>query len=172
MVAVDTATREVYGALMFQKTVGNVTDAFQEMIGAGDSTQPKVPQVLDTDQEQAWTHSELWRQFLVERKINQRFKTDKAGVNNLAMVDNRVRFVSEYIRKRMTEEGEDPPHRAWGTWFDEAIAAANSKLYKQALHTAKPEELYHGDEEGEIAGLVQGMVDEDGEELADTLMTH
>ena len=118
IVAVDTATRQAYGALLMTKTGEEIVDAFQEM-APGDIKSPQVPQVLDTDQEAGWTRFWEWREFLEEMGINQRFKTDEFAVNNLSMVDNRIRFIKEYIRKRMTEEGEE--NGMWDTYFNEAL---------------------------------------------------
>ena len=110
MVAVDTATRQVYGARMVDKTTAAIIAAFQGLtmpnarMNVALTSSPQIPQVIDTDQEAGWTRAVEWRTFLQMYGINQRFKADEFSVNNLSMVDNRIRFIKDFIRKRMTAE--------------------------------------------------------------------
>ena len=87
MVAVDTATRQVYGQLMRNKTVDNIIHSFSALIGhvegEDEPTQkPQVPQVIDMDQEAGWTRAAAFREFLQRKGIHQRFKTDQLSPNS------------------------------------------------------------------------------------------
>ena len=59
--------------------------------------------------------------------ITARFKGEFAP-NNLGMVDNAISRIKGYIRKRLTEEGQDG--NQWGEYFNKAIAAANGRKQK------------------------------------------
>ena len=107
LVAVDVATREVYGELMADKSAIEARDAFARMIADDDenpatSKDPKVPSLVDTDHDRAFGGA--FRLYLEAKQITHRLKTDaRYSHNNLASVDNVMGRIRSYIRKRLTE---------------------------------------------------------------------
>ena len=56
----------------------------------------------------------------------------------------KIKRVKEYIRRRMTESGGN-----WTDYFNEAVAASNGRVHKEALYNMAPEDMY--DDFGEPA---------------------
>ena len=81
---------------------------------------------------------------MTRRGIQHRFKTDRYSPNSLGMIDEKIKRVKEFIRRRMTESGGN-----WTDYFDSAVTASNGRKHKQALYGMAPEEVY--DEFGEPA---------------------
>ena len=84
IVAVDTATRKMYGRTMNTKTADDIVDTVRDMLddvvvpGADPpSMSPEVPTQLDMDYERGWTNNPEFDALLQEFGIQQRFKTDK-----------------------------------------------------------------------------------------------
>ena len=70
------------------------------------------------DQERGW-RSRAFLTFLAERGIGAHFKQDKFAPNALAPVDNLIKRIKQYLRKRLTEEQLDAQN--WTDFFDESI---------------------------------------------------
>ena len=147
LVAVDVATREVYGELMADKSAIEARDAFARMIADDDenpasSIDPKVPAMVDTDHDRAFGGA--FRLYLEAKSITHRLKTDaRYSHNNLAMVDGVMGKIRNYIRKRLTEEAVEGQDNTsdWPEYFEEAVEAQNNRRYK-VLSNMKPDELY------------------------------
>ena len=106
------------------------------------------------DYERGWTNNPEFDELLQEFGIVQRFKTDKYAPNNLAEIDNKIGWIKNYLRQRLTEEGEDGDE--WEKYFNEALDASNGRVHKQALFGKAPDELYDNqgepqDEDAEVA---------------------
>ena len=143
MVGVDVATRKVYGRLMNGKTLDDITEAFDHIIGAHANParahlDVNVPSQLDMDKERGWKNP-AFLAHLQKYGIKARFKQDKYAPNSLAMVDNAIKRSKEYIRKRITEEGEDA--ESWQKYFDESLQAANNRKH-EVLSRMAPNELF------------------------------
>ena len=111
MVGVDVATRKVYGRLMNGKTLDDITEAFDHIIGAHANParahlDVNVPSQLDMDKERGWKNP-AFLAHLQKYGIKARFKQDKYAPNSLAIVNNAIKRIKKYIRKRIIEEGED-----------------------------------------------------------------
>jgi hypothetical protein len=148
LVAVDVATREVYGELMADKSAIEARDAFARMLKDDGETEqssldPGVPAMVDTDHDRAFGGA--FRLYLEAKSITHRLKTDaRYSHNNLAMVDGVMGKIRSFIRKRLTEEavpGQDNTSD-WPEYFEEAVEAQNNKRYG-VLSNMKPEELYN-----------------------------
>ena len=149
MLAVDVASRYLYGILLQDKTYEGVVEGFGRLLqlrGAfGDKrgNQLGAPALIDTDREAAWNNAD-WKAEMQRRGIQHRMRTDAFSPNNLGMIDEKIKRVKEFIRRRMTESGGN-----WTDYFDAAVAASNGRKHKQALYGMAPEEVY--DEFGEPA---------------------
>ena len=163
IVAVDTATRKMYGRTMNTKTGDDIVDTVRDMLddvvvpGADPpSMSPEVPTQLDMDFERGWTNNPEFDALLQEFGIQQRFKTDKYQPNNLAVIDNKIGWLKNYLRQRLTEEEEDGDN--WEAYFDEALAASNGRAHK-VLYGKAPDELYDamGEPEEEAEVVLYGL---------------
>ena len=143
LVAVDVATRQVYGELMADKSALEARDAFARMIQDDDdqatSKEPLVPSMVDTDHDRAFAGA--FRLYLERKNIAHRLKTDpRYSHNNLAMVDGVMGRIRSYIRKRLTEEaveGQDNM-RDWPEYFEEAVAAQSDRRYGVLSNMKRP----------------------------------
>ena len=80
--------------------------------------------------------------FLAERGIGAHFKQDKFAPNALAPVDNLIKRIKQYLRKRLTEEGQDAQN--WTDYFDEAVRAQNTRKL-EVLSRMSPNQLVGAD---------------------------
>ena len=109
LVAIDIATRKAPGVLMNGKTTRDILRAFQEILpasGARTHLDAGGPSKLILDQERGW-RTPAFLAFLAERGIGAHFKEDKFAANALAPVDNLIKRIKQYLRKRLTEEQLD-----------------------------------------------------------------
>ena len=149
MLAVDVGSRYLYGILLQEKTFEGVVEGFGRLLqlrgGFGDKkgNQLGAPALIDTDREAAWNNAD-WKAEMQRRGIQHRMRTDAFSPNNLGMIDEKIKRVKEYIRRRMTESGGN-----WTDYFNEAVAASNGRVHKEALYNMAPEDIY--DDFGEPA---------------------
>ena len=94
MLAVDVASRYLYGILLQEKTFEGVVEGFGRLLqlrGAfGDKmgSQLGAPALIDTDREAAWNNAD-WKAEMQRRGIQHRMRTDAFSPNNLGMIDEK-----------------------------------------------------------------------------------
>ena len=93
------------------------------------------------DKERGWKNP-AFLAHLQKYGIKARFKQDKYAPNSLGQVDNAIKHSKEYIRKRITEEGEDA--ESWQKYFDESLEASNNRKM-EVLSRMAPNELFTED---------------------------
>ena len=126
------------------KTTRDILRAFQEILPAGGARthlDAGGPSKLILDQERGW-RTPAFLAFLAERGIGAHFKEDKFAANALAPVDNLIKRIKQYLRRRLTEEQLDAHN--WTDFFDESIRAQNQRKH-EVLSRMSPNELVGAD---------------------------
>ena len=132
-----------YGTLLNGKSTRDILAGFNRLIGpqADDSRASldvNVPSTISLDQERGWK-TPAFLTHLQKYNITPRFKTDKFQPNSLGSVDNAIKRIKQYIRRRITENEEDAD--SWTKYFDEAIEASNNRKF-EVLSRMAPNEIF------------------------------
>ena len=156
------------------KTTRDIIAAFSAILPASAARthlDANAPSKLMLDQERGW-RTPAFLAFLAERGIGAHFKQDKFAPNALVPVDNLIKRIKQYLRKRLTEEQLDAQN--WTDFFDESIRAQNTRKL-EVLSRMAPNKLVGADgapQSENAAATIFNLEQEQAEKLAKNKERH